>query len=252
MKLAHVPMSRLAAGAGLAAALALAACHPPHVRRHDWGDRRPMSVANPLVCPQAVGGLKRTAQASDGQSCAYVGGHDLQVTLQRLAVADHDPIATLAPIEATLRPLIPPRDGPAPVSVDAGDGSSDHAQVDLPGVRVKAEDDRAEVQAFGVTVRADGKNAAVNLGQGSSRTVVLAGPNGAEVRVADVGPTNADLVLVLTADRPGPSGLHAVGYLARGPLAGPLAVVTFRSAAGRHEWRRDRDLNSLLALNVKQ
>jgi hypothetical protein len=242
----------LAAGAAalVAGALGLSACHPPHIHRsarQDWNGRA-MSVDALLTCPISVGGLTRTAQAGDGQACDYVGRRGEVVHLSRLVLGGRSPQDALAPTEAALRPLIPPRGGPTPVSVD--DQTSDHAKVDLPGVHVNAQGDRAEVRVFGITVDADGRNADVNLGQGGSRTVVQAGPNGAEVRAESIDAANASLFLFLAADRAGPSGLHAVGYLARGPVAGPLVVASFKSAAGHQDWRSDHDLNRLLELNV--
>lgn len=248
----------VAPAAVLAAGLALAACRGPHPHAHARQDHpaagAPMRVAEPLACPPAVGGLARTAQAADGQSCAYRGRDGEQVSLQRLAVpAGQTPQAALAPIEAGLRPLVPARAGPAPVSVDAGDDDNDdHAKVDLPGIHVDAHGDKADVRVFGVKVNADGDNANVNVGQGDSRAVVRAGPDGAEIRAADVDAANAKLVLILAADRPGPAGVRAAGYIAEGPAKGPLAVAVFKSAAPRNNWRGDRDLNGLLELNVKQ
>ena len=56
----------------------------------------------------------------------------------------------------------------------------------------------------------------------------------------------------LAADRPGPTAYRAVGYLARGPVAGPLVVASFKATDQHQDWRGDHDLNALLALNVKQ
>jgi hypothetical protein len=251
------PSMRLAARLGLAAAavaaLGLSACHRP--RPHPGGERgwngRAASVADPLVCPPTVGGLTRTAQAGDGQSCGYRGPGDERVDLQRLALAGQAPQAALAPLEARLRALVPPHGGPKAPDVDAADGRDD-AKVDLPGIHVNTQGDKAEVKVFGVTVNADGDKADVRVGHGDSRTVVLAGPDGAEIRVDDVDRANARLVFILADDKPAASGLRAVGYLARGPAAGPLAVATFKSGARREDWRGDRDLNGLLDLNVKQ
>jgi hypothetical protein len=255
MKIGTCSMRTLVgAGALAGAAFGLAACHPPHIHRGEgrgWSGK-PMSVGKLLICPLKVGALSRTARTADGQACDYKGPDGEQAHLQRLDLAGQAPQAALAPIEAALRPLIPARAGPDPV--DAGDGADDghHAKVDLPGIHIKAQGDKAEVRVFGITVNADGENADVNMGQGETGTVVQAGANGAEIRFADVEGGNARLMLALLADKAGPSGLHAVGYLARGPVAGPLVVASFKSAARHQDWRRDAGLNALLDLNVKQ
>ena len=266
MKIGPLSMRPLAIGAGAAilagAALSLAACHPPHIHRHARnGDQGAMTVNATLACPDKVGALTRTYQAADGQSCDYRGRDHEQAHIQRLDLAGQPVRTALAPIEAALRPLIPARAGPSPTAVassdDDGDDSSnsadgDHAKVDLPGIHVRANGDKAEVKVFGITVNANGENADVNLGGGERSTVVQAGANGAEVRFEDISNGNARLMLALLADKAGPSGLHAVGYLARGPATGPLAVATFKSAAAHQDWRRDAGLNALLDLNVKQ
>lgn len=211
-----------------------------------------MTVGAVLDCPSSVGRLDRTAQAADGQSCDYAGGAGEQVSLRRISLSGQDAETALSPIEAELRPLIPPRQGPSPVDVDTEDApSSQHAKVDLPGIHVDAQGDKAEVHVFGVTVNANGANANVNLGGGDEGTSVQAGLNGAEVRVRDIDGSNALLALVLATDQPGPSGYHAVGYLARGPATGPLVTAVFKATEGREDWRGDRDLNRLLRLNVK-
>lgn len=241
--------SALAGGGALSVVLALAACHPPHLHRHGglWAGPA-MSVPARLNCPDNVGALTRTAAASDGQSCAYKGADGEDVSLTRLVLNGQSPQAGLASIEASLRPLLPPRQSPTPT---AGPGDGRTANVDLPGVHVHAQGDQAEVNVFGVTIKADGQNANVNVGHGSDNTVVLADPNGAEIRSVDIGPANARLAFILASENPGPSGLHAVGYLARGPLAGPIVVATFKAPAQRNDWRGDADLNDLLRMNAK-
>ena len=255
----------LAAGLAVSAAVAVllvAACHPPHIHPGDRGQTwfdRPMKVGAVLTCPQTLGSLERTAQAGDGQSCDYAGGGDEQVALKRLALAGQTPQAALAPTEAALQTLMPAHAGSAPVSVDAGGGDADdgdvhdHAKIDLPGVHINAQGDKAQVRVFGIVVDANGDNANVNIGGGSSRTVVQAGPGGAVIRVINIGPTNVKLAYVLAGgQRSGPSPYRAVGYLARGPLDGPLVVATFKATESHEDWRGDHDLNALLALNVKQ
>jgi hypothetical protein len=253
--------SFLPARAGLAVLLCagLTACYGPRPRAHG---PRPMSVAATLTCPPRQGDLNRTAQASDGQSCDYAGPGGESVSLQRLALDGKDADAALAPTEAALRPLIaPPRtasaedDGATASGAAVADNdwdAGDRAKIDLPGVHIDAHGDKAEVSAFGVHVNADGPNANVNVGGGEHSATVDAGPDGAVIRARDISGDNATIAFILASNRPSASGLAAAGYLARGPVIGPLVVATFKATSGRHDWRGDHDLKALLALNVRQ
>ena len=250
MKIATASFGAIAA----TALLGLAACHPPHIKHREAaksGDDGPVSVAATLTCPQTVGGLTRTAQAADGQTCDYSGHGDLRVSLRRVALDGAAPVQALAPVEASLRPLIVARSGPSPVDIDADD-DADHSKVDLPGIHVDAHGDTADVRVLGVTVHADGDKADVDVGKSGSHTTVQAGPDGAEIRSVDVDDDGASLVFVLASDKPGPSGDRAAGYVARGPVKGQLVAAVFHAARGHGDWRANRDLNGLLDLNVKQ
>jgi hypothetical protein len=240
------------------ALLGLAACHPPHIHHREAAkseDDGPVSVAATLTCPQTIGGLTRTAQAADGQSCDYTGRGDLHVSLRRLVLSGAAPTEALAPVEASLRPLIVARAGPSPIDIDSDDDDDDdddHDKVDLPGIHVDAHGDEADVRVLGVTVHADGDKADVDVGKTGSHATVLAGPAGAEIRSVDIDDDSANLVLVLASDKPGPSGDRAAGYVARGPVKGPLVAAVFHASRGHADWRGNRDLNGLLDLNVKQ
>lgn len=238
----------------IVAFLGLAACHPPHIHHREAAkgeDDGPISVAATLTCPQTVGGLTRTAQAADGQSCDYIGGSDLHVSLRRLMLNGAAPAQALVPVEARLRPLIVAQAGPSPIDIDSDD-DDDHDKVDLPGIHVDAHGDKADVRVLGVTVHADGDKADVDVGKSGSHASVQAGPGGAEIRSVDVDDDSANLVLVLASDKPGPSGDRAAGYVARGPVKGPLVAAVFHAARGHSDWRGNHDLNGLLDLNVKQ
>ncbi len=256
--------SSLPVRAGLAALLcaSLTACYGPRPKAHG---PRPMSVAATLTCPPRQGELNRTTQAADGQSCDYAGPGGESVSLQRLPLDGKDAAqAGLALTEAALRPLIAPHtpgtasadDDGAPASsaavADNDWDASDRAKIDLPGVHIDARGDKAEVSAFGVHVNADGPNANVNVGGGEHSATVDAGPDGAVIRARDISGDNATLAFILATNRPSPSGLAAAGYLARGPVIGPLVVATFKARTGRHDWRGDHDLKALLELNVRQ
>jgi hypothetical protein len=217
-----------------------------------------MSVAATLDCPASFGDLTRTAQAGDGQSCAYRGGDGEQIEIKRMLLAGQSAQTVLAPTEAALKALVPVQANAAPgkASAESGDNDGgdddDNAKIDLPGVHIKANGDKADVNVFGVSVHANGDDANVNVGHGKSRAVVTAGPGGAEIHADTIDNTNVSLVLILASDHPGPAGYRAAGYLAKGPVDGPLAVVTFKSDARHGDWRDDHDLNGLLDLNVKQ
>ena len=61
----------------------------------------------------------------------------------------------------------------------------------------------------------------------------------------------ADLTFILASDTPGPSGVRAAGYLARGPAVGPLVVASFKSKGSHRGGDHDRDaLSRLVDLNA--
>ena len=93
--------------------------------------------------------------------------------------------------------------------------------------------DRADVRLFGIKISSHGQNADVDVGHGRKRSMVHAGPRGAEVMAEEVGKSNASLVYVLAADKRAASGYWTVGYVAKGPAKGPLVVGEFRSIKKR-------------------
>ena len=132
-------------------AVALSACHPPraHHGANAWSGRA-LKIPATLDCPEHSGRLSRTAAAADGQSCEYRGPEGDQVTLTRLALDDQSAQAALAPTEAGLRTLLPRRQAPvsAPAAAAAPD-EGDATNVNLPGVHVHAQGDKAEVKPGG-------------------------------------------------------------------------------------------------------
>jgi len=247
------------------AAVSLSACYPWHHHHHatvnitsgdddGWtphGDQV-LSVAQTLNCPQAVGGLTRVSAAGDGKSCAYQRGDDEDVTLTLAPLNGQTPRAALAPMETSLAGLVPVSIGNSPISVDANNGpGGDKAKIDMPGFHIDANGDKAKISILGVNIDADGKNAVVHTGAGGGEATVHAGPGGAEIRAGKVGVNSAQLVYVLAGDHAGPSGYRAVGYIARGPIAGPLVVGEFKSKTQDHD-RHDNDLEHLIDLNVKE
>jgi len=244
------------------AAASLCGCYPWHHHHHSevnitsgdddaWTPRgdQVLSVGQTLDCPQEQGGLTRVSAASDGKSCVYQRGDDEDVTLSLTPLNGQTPRAALAPLETSMAGLVSVSIANSPISVQADD-SSNKAKIDMPGFHVDADGDKAKIRIMGVNIDADGKNAVVHTGAGGGEATVHAGPGGAEIRAGKVGVNSANLVYVLAGDHAGPSGYRAVGYIARGPIAGPLVVGEFKSKAQDHG-HHDNDLQHLIDLNVK-
>ena len=253
----------LAAVAG--AGLMTVACHPAHglhhhhggdawmMGGHDWthhGDT-PVTVAATLNCPEQEGDLTRTSAAADGKSCQYHGGDDQDVTLSLLALNGQTPQAALASTEAAMRALVPVSTGSSMINIDAGkgEGGEDNAKIDMPGFHVDAHGDKAKVKILGMDINADGDNADIKTDVGMKGTTIHAGPGGAEIRAGEVGRHADELIYILAGDHPGPSGYRAIGYIARGPVAGPLVVGEFKSKDHDHD-DHNRDLDRLIDLNL--
>jgi hypothetical protein len=258
----HFKMSKTGLGIALitVSALGLTACYP-HVHRDisfndneasswsDGGDKA-VTVADRLDCPDAQGSLQKVSASADGHTCVYRKADDEEVTLSLLALNGQTPRAALTPLETDLAQLVQVHTGSSLVSVDAskGDGA-DKAKVDMPGLHVDANGDKAKVTILGITINADGDKADIKTGSGQDTATVHAGPGGAEVRAGRAGTHSVNYVYVLAGDHPGASGYRADGYIARGPVAGPLVVGEFKSKdndRGHH----DHDLQELIDRNV--
>ncbi|MFL5296130.1 MAG: hypothetical protein ACJ798_07080 [Phenylobacterium sp.] len=192
----------------------------------------PLKVAATLTCPATEGMLTRLRQAPDGQSCDYQGRDGDTVRLSLAALNGRAPSEAMAPLRAELHALVPVYRVPTPVSYS--DEPGDRADVDLPFLHVHAVGDRADVRLFGIHISSRGQNADVDVSRGHKRSVVHAGARGAEVVAEDVGRSNASLVYVLAANHRASSGYRAVGYVAKGPVTGPLVVAEFHSVHDRH------------------
>ncbi len=253
----------------LAALASLGACHRTH-HAWRWADQTwdgaqgppPTAIAK-LNCPDQQGELTRDWASDDGRGCSYRNDRGETVSLSLTALDGKTPQVALAPTEATLRddlpdvaaapqPPTPSQPPAAPGDSDGQDGGGDHAHVDVPFVHVDADDDHAHVKVFGMTIDADNHNAKMHSAWGGNSTVIKAGPQGAEIRVAKQGGPGVEMVYLLASDHPGSDGLRTVGYQARGPKGGPLVVAVFKSrAAHEHDHGfRDRDIDQLLALNA--
>ncbi|THD79884.1 MAG: hypothetical protein E7812_08385 [Phenylobacterium sp.] len=236
-------MRAIVMGALGVSALALSACMPvvdySGVTVASSG-AKPLKVVAALDCPASEGRLTRTAQAADGRSCDYENGNGETVRLSLVALDGRSAPEVMQPTKAALWALVPIANPPVPPVGREEPG--EHTNIDLPFFHVHTVGDHADVKIFGVKVHSEGDYADVRTDLGLKHTVVHAGPHGAEVVAEDVGRTNAELVYVLAAERGAPSGYWAVGYVAKGPVKGPLVVAEFRSVrkmGGRGGWDED-------------
>jgi len=212
-----------------------------------------LKVVSTLDCPANQGELTRTARAADGRSCDYQGADGETVHLSLMPLAGRPVLEAIAPTKAALHALVPiysHRISPP----DKGE-PGDRADIDLPFFHVHTVGEHADVRMFGIKVHADGDNADVNVGHGHKHTVVHASSEGAEVIAEDVGRTNAALVYVLASDKRPMSGYWSVGYVAKGPVKGPLVVGEFRNTR-RHNGHGSNDpsrndIGRLIDRNVK-
>lgn len=242
-----------------AAALGLSACVPvvsyEGVEASSSGPT-PLKAVATLDCPEREGALTRTARAADGKRCDYAGPAGETASLQLVALDGRSPADAMAPTKAELSALVPIETKPIP-PVDA-DTAYEREDVDLPFIHVHSRGPRSDVKVFGIKVHSDGDYAEIHTNMGLKHTVVHAGPKGAEVVAEDIGRTNVDLLYVLASEKRAPSGYAAVGYIARGPLNGPLVVGEFRAVDKREDWGGSRhhshshsDIGRLIDRNVR-
>ena len=236
--------------------LTAAACHPKRLHRGEGLGfaSRPLSVGQSLTCPDQVGDLTRTAQGADGRSCAYDGPHEEQVQLSFMPLDGAPPETRLAHLGQSLKAELPVAAMSSnPGVYVGGDKAGDHAHIDLPGFHLNASNDRASIQLPGMTINADGEDAKVTTGsEGHQNSVVSAHPGGAEIRVGGVNSNGADMTYLLASDTPGPTGFRVVGYMAKGPSAGPLVVGVFHVRQHDHGGNdmTDHGLTRLIDMNV--
>ena len=221
----------LVAASALASAATLA--HAAEVRP----DGPPLRAPAKLDCPATSADLTRTAQSPDGQWCDYAGQHGETVRLRLTPLNGQTPSAALAAVRVQLHDLVPVYHQATPVNYAAGDS----ADVNVPFVHVHKDGDRSDVRLFGI-FHIVGHDSDVDQGGGQEHTSVRAGLRGAEVVADKVGRSNASLVYVLAGNHRYASGYRAVGYVAKGPVAGPLVVAEFRSPVNSH---RDNDTGHL-------
>ena len=242
----------------LAVLVTASACHPKRLH-HGQGlgfATRPLSVGQTLDCPDQVGSLTRTAKAADGRSCAYDGPQEEQVQLSFMPLDGATPETRLASLDQSLKAELPAAATPPAngTGVYVGsDKAGDHAHIDLPGFHLNASGDKASIRLPGVSINADGDDAKVTTGrEGHETSVVNAHQGGAEIRVGGVNANGADMTYLLASDTPGPTGFRVVGYMAKGPAAGPLVVGVFHARQHEHggDNMSDHGLDRLIDMNV--
>jgi hypothetical protein len=106
---------------------------------------------------------------------------------------------------------------------DVGDHHGDHAHIDLPGIHINADDDKADVNVGGINVNAGENGATVRM----SRDVRLRG----EALSAERRGFRATYILARDDLK---DGWKSVGYEAAGPKVGPITVAVFKAHEGAH------------------
>ena len=250
---------------------ALGACSPKVEVKHEGGQARPgrhepLRAITKLDCPQKQGELTRVSVAPDGQSCLY-SGQNAEVTLNLLALNGGDAEAALAPIEAALKALMPAMKTPSPPP-PPGHSDPDTAHVRLPGIQIDAHNKGADIRIGGLTINANDGSAEVKVAKNVTEragdtsnvsvtssndeegdTEVHASNDGAQIRQRKRG-DGVRATLILASDK-ATSGYRVVGYEARGPKGGPLAVAVVK-AKGRDGSDHDifDDMKTLVRHNV--
>ena len=274
-----------------ATALALAACDGPPPPPPGVGPNAVLKVGDRLTCPESQGDLERVRVEPDGRTCLYRGARGAEVELKLTPISGGSADATLAALEARLRPLSTPAPVPAATAapaeaaaaakeaatvekqsvadagpaaadpdpdpdIDIESGEHERVNVRLPGLHIDAEDERANIRIGPIRINADDAKDRVNIVRepktGVGRSFsVNAGDGHAEIRSDDGGKANVKATLILASDTPGPQGHKVVGYVARGPRGGPLVVATVR-VKDKQKGDVYDDANALVKRNVRR
>lgn len=246
-------------------ALSLAGC-----QRHKRSDvvvgGHVLAVSDRLVCPDRQGAFQRTAEATDGQSCAYTGPDDERLELKRLALTGLSAADRLSSLRAELSTIVPlPERAAAPsgerMTVEAksseGGDHDDHANIDLPGLHVKTDGDKAMVNLPGIHINAEGDVAHISTNIGALKNAKIdANDDGAKIEADMTDSANVDMTWYVVAKAAGPKGDHMVGYYARGPKTGPLVVAQMRSKSEHQNGSPSNllggdDVHKLVSLSLK-
>lgn len=220
------------------------------------GLQRPERATTRLDCPARFGSLQRLSVAADGRACLYRSDEGAEVAL-RLAPVVGGLKATLSAFEAEALRMRGPepaaaaagttpgadtaaRDAAAAVAqaeADAGiaeakgDSGPDAAiivdeagaDIDVPGLRVKADDEGAHIRIGGIEIDAGDDGATVR----EAKDVRLRG----EATSREKRGVRAMFLKVAGEHDPRPS----VGYQLAGPKAGPVTVAFSKWTSGDYE-----------------
>jgi hypothetical protein len=217
--------------AGVAAsALWLTGCTPPHMRHYGHA----LKTIDTLDCPDSQGDLTRESQSGGGKTCVYAEGSDAVVTLQLVALNGGDAKNALTPIEDELKAELPPKTGDKSDN-DGGNGNG-RVDIDLPGIHIHASGKDGDKDDAKIDIGGGARN-------GEPGVSIDAHDKDARISINESG-SGVRLSYIQSSGEPGPHGYKAVSYDARGPSAGPLAVVSIKSKSEDIDDLRDaaRDL----------
>ena len=198
------------------------------------------------LCPT---GFYKAPQSSKATCDVCPAGYETRVVLG----AGQTPKAALTPVETALQGLIKRGGGTGLVNVTSDESAGgDKANVDLPGIHIRSDGGKSQVKIFGVTIDSDDEHdkATVHAGSGDKQATVNADDHGATIRADDTSNGNVETVFILAGDPATADGYHAVGYIARGPAAGPLVVAQFKSKH-EHQHGHQDNLDDLIRRNAK-
>jgi hypothetical protein len=219
-------------------ALGLTACDRDAYRAKrdaEWTARHTPKTIAKLDCPQTQGDLTLASAAPDGLSCNYTG-KNAEVTLKLVALNGGDAKSVLDPLEAELRALIPPQPGAAAAAAAAKDAKAD-VDIDLPGVKIKAGDKGANISVDGgPTINAGDEGAEIRIrDDGDEEPQVGVKADDKDVSIKTAGrkwkhrqKAGVRSLFILATDNAA-SPYKSVGYDARGPKAGPLAIAVVKA-----------------------
>lgn len=248
-------------------ATALSACYRVETERSEHAERRlvgrePVRAVQRLDCPERQGALTRVSVAPDGQSCAYES-KNATVELRLVKLNGGDAEAALAPIERDLKNVMPlPPSLHKPVE---GGGGKNRASINLPGIKIDAGDNGADIRIGHLTINSEGDAAEVKVNKNveprgavniqandehEGDVSIKANDHGAEIRARKGGDDAVRSTLILANDK-APNGYRLAGYEARGPKSGPLAVAIVK-AKTRDTDDHDlfKDMKALIRHNV--
>ncbi len=114
-------------------------------------------------------------------------------------------------------------DGDSKIDVGGSDHDGDHAHIDLPGIHISADDDKANVNVGAINVNAGENGATVRM----TRDVRMRGEGFSPQK-------NGFRSTYILARDDLKDGWKAVGYEAGGPKVGPITVAVFKAHEGHH------------------